>query len=143
MSASSKFAFVSAKWSKDVGAYVATIDGKVVIIEIEGKEPSVTVAKAAVVAGDAPKEKATRKAKSRLRAKRLTPEESAKATELIRAGKSHAEVQAEVPGVVKNIFVRLKRLAAKSSAKKVAAKKPAVKQAVKKVAAKKPAAAKV
>jgi|GEM_PF-4851209 len=142
MSASSKFTFVTAKWSKDVGAYVATIDGKVVLIEIEGKEQGAPVTKAAVADGDATKAKATKKAKSRLRAKRLTPEESAKATELIRAGKSHAEVQAEVPGVVKNIFVRLKRIAAKSGAKKVAAKKPAAKQAVKKVAAKKPAAAK-
>ena len=37
MSTDSKFLFVSAKWSEDIGAYVASINGKVAIIDIEPK----------------------------------------------------------------------------------------------------------
>ena len=37
MSTDSKFVFISAKWSEDIGAYVASINGKVAIIDIEPK----------------------------------------------------------------------------------------------------------
>lgn len=136
MPARSQFVFVSAKWSKDIGAYVATIDGKVAIISIEGKDTK-TAAKSTAIEASVP-----RAGKSRKRAKRLSPVEAEQATSLIAAGKTLEEIQKEIPGVVPNIFNRLKRQIPKVAAGKGAKKKPSAKVPAKKTAAKKSVVAK-
>lgn len=136
MPARSQFVFVSAKWSKDVGAYVGTIDGKVAIISIEGND-SKTAVKSTAIEASVPKA-----GKSRKRAKRLSPAETEQATALIAAGKTQVEIQKEIPGVVPNIFNRLKRQIAKLPAGKVAKKKQPAKAPVRKTASKKSVVAK-
>jgi|ERR1035437_7866663 hypothetical protein len=120
MSTDSTHIFVTAKWSEDVSAYVATIDGKVAIITLVGGKTKSSGVKADTAVASAPK------AKARKRAKRLSAEDTEKAAKLIAAGKPLEEVQQVVPGVVKNIYARLKRSASKPvlAPKKVAKAKP-------------------
>ena len=127
MSTDSKFVFISAKWSEDIGAYVASINGKVAIIDIEPKGAKAVASKVPSLEAKAnPKSKPEVAKKSpikRKRAKSLTEEENALATELIQAGNSLDEVQMVIPGVVKNIFQRLKRELGKPGKKSKAPKK--------------------
>jgi geranylgeranyl pyrophosphate synthase len=125
MSTESKHVFVVAKWSEDVSAYIATIDGKVAIITLAEEKKTPSVAKARTAGAAAPKAKAVK------RAKRLSAEDTEKATKLIVAGKSLEEVQQVVPGVVKNIYARLKRSASTAAPTKAAKAKPTKKSKAK------------
>jgi len=102
----SKFAVLTAKWSQDLGTYIARIDGKTMIIELD--ETGKSSAKAARSAPEAQTE-SVKPLKTRKRAKSLSEPDKAKAVALIAGGAALDAVAKAIPGITRNIYAALKR----------------------------------